>query len=163
MIETPTFCFALRDDLKDEKIFLPTQAEPLATGYDVRAAMPDRKTLIIRPGQYVKIPLGFRCFCPPGWWLKLVPRSSSFAKKSLHALYGTIDEAYPQEFVFAAQFLPDICTLGYELKIEFGEAIAQLIPVRRQEMNVHSISGSEIEELYRKRNAARSGGFGSTT
>src|SRR3990167_2191541 len=140
MLETPTFSFALREDLKDEKTFLPCRAEPLATGYDVRAAMPDRKTLVIRPGQYIRIPLGFRAFCPQGWWFKLVPRSSSFAKKSLHALYGVVDEAYPSEVIFAALFLPDICTLGCELKIEFGEAIAQIIPVRRQEMLISEIS-----------------------
>jgi len=162
MIEIPKFKFALREDLKNNTEFLPTRAEPLATGWDVRAAMPDRKPLIIRAGQYVKIPLGFRAFCPSNYWYELKPRSSSFAKKSLHALYGTIDEAFNQEVVFAAQYIPDVSAMAKDLVIEFGEAIGQLVPVRRQEMIVENISNDELEKLYQERNAIRNGGFGST-
>jgi len=163
MEELPTFRFALREDLKGEKRFLPTRAEPLATGWDCRAAMRDRKPLIIRAGQYVRIPLGFRCMCPSNWWFKLAPRSSSFVKKSMHALYGVVDEAYNLEMLFCFQYLPDLGSLGHDLRIEFGDAIAQIIPVRRQEMNVEEISNADLEEMYRKRNAVRNGGFGSTS
>jgi len=62
LTKIPTFHFALREDLKDEKQFLPTKAEPEASGYDVRAAQKDRNPIIIKPFQYVKIPLGFRGF-----------------------------------------------------------------------------------------------------
>jgi len=161
MKELPDFLFALREDLKDDKRFLPTRAEPLATGWDVRAAMSNRQTLIIRPGQYVKIPLGFRAFCPTEYWYRLAPRSSSFAKKSLHALYGTIDETYSMEAVFVAQFIPDVTALGNDLRIEFGESIAQIIPEKRQEMTVLSISNEELDTLYEKRGIMRDG-FGST-
>lgn len=158
----PTFQFALREDLKNEKQFLPTRAEPDATGWDVRAAMPDRKTLIIRPGQYVKIQLGFRAFCPVGWWYELRPRSSSFTKKTLHAHLGVIDETYPEELVFAAQYIPDINSMGKDLRIEFGERIGQIIPVERHEMVVAEWTNEEIEAAYRERNAVRTSGFGST-
>ena len=169
MKELPKFLFALREDLKDEKQFLPTRAEPLATGWDVRAAMPDREPLFVWPNEYVKIPLGVRAFCPPGWWYRLAPRSSSFTKKNLHALYGTIDEAYPEELVFAAHYIPgkrikkEPVFLSDVLKIEFGEAIAQIIPVRRQEMVVEEIENTELEKMYQARNAIRNGGFGSTS
>lgn len=167
-MENPTFQFALREDLKDDKRFLPARAEPLATGWDVRAAMPDQEPLFIYPNEYVKIPLGVRAFCPPGWWYRLVPRSSSFTKKYLHALYGTIDEAYPEELVFAAHYLPAPrwekgVSLPYSLKIEFGEAIAQIIPVRRQEMDIQEVSNVDIDNLYSERKAVRTGGFGSTS
>lgn len=167
-MENPTFQFALREDLKDDKRFLPTRAEPLATGWDVRAAMPDGNPLFISPNEYVKIPLGVRAFCPSGWWYRLVPRSSSFTKKYLHALYGTIDEAYPEELVFAAHYLPNPrwekgANLPYSLKIEFGEAIAQIIPVRRQEMNIQEVSNVDIDKIYNERKAVRTGGFGSTS
>lgn len=167
-MENPTFQFALREDLKDDKRFLPTRAEPLATGWDVRAAMPDREPLFIYPNEYVKIPLGVRAFCPPGWWYRLVPRSSSFTKKYLHALYGTIDEAYPEELVFAVHYLPgrhvkkEPVDMSDVLKIEFGEAIAQIIPVRRQEMNIQEVSNVDIDKFYNERKAVRTGGFGST-
>ena len=164
-MELPIFKFALVERAKEDKKFLPTRAELCATGYDVRACLttPSRKALIIRPGQYVKIPLGFRAFIPEGWWLELKPRSSSFAKKNLHCLYGTIDEHYPQEFILAAQYLPDINSMGKDLIIEYGEAIGQLIPVERQSMVVEEVSNEEIEQLYKNRPTERSGGFGSTS
>lgn len=163
MSNLPIFQFSLREDIKDEKKFLPTRAEGSATGYDVRAALSNRKDVVLRPGHYAKIPLGFRAFCPPGWWYQLVPRSSSFAKKSLHALYGTIDEGYENELVFACQYLPDITSLGNDLVIKFGEAIGQIIPVRRIEMVVEEVSNSEYDLLCAKRDGARkTGGFGSS-
>jgi dUTPase len=163
MSEIPVFKFALREDLVNEPQFLPTKGEPMATGWDVRAAQPDRKDLIIRPGQYVKIPMGFRCFCPEGWWYSFLPRSSSFAKKSLHCLTGTIDFSYEDQLLLAAQFLPDVCSLGKELNIKFGEALGQIIPYRLQNMEVNSISNEEFEKLCKERNGTRKGGFGSTT
>lgn len=169
----PTFKFALRENLKDRKEFLPTKGEPKATGWDVRSA----NSLIISPFEHVKIPLGFRTLCPEGWWFELKPRSSTFAKKNLHALYGTVDETYEGELIFACQYIPDTsiwssevvmqritsCFSNSELVINVGEAIGQIIPVRRQEMNVIEATNEEIEEDYKRRAAKRgAGGFGST-
>lgn len=178
MSELPIYRFALRDDLIDDKRFLPTRAEPKATGWDVRAAMPDRKPLIVRPLDHIKIPLGVRGFCPDGWWYDIKPRSSSFAKKNLHALYGTIDETYEGELVFACQYIPPFPhpAMGYtdellvpyyfnhnELKIDFGDAIAQIIPRLRQEMIVEDITNEDYDNACKARAAVRgAGGFGST-
>lgn len=164
-MEKPEFLFALREDLKEEKQFLPTKAEPKATGFDVRAAMPDRKPLIIKPFQYVKIPLGFRSFSPEGWWYQLFPRSSSFTKKYLHALYGVIDETYENELVFACQYIPEVkIATDHNLKINFGDAIGQLIPVRRQEMEIVEVSNEDYNNLCKQRDSVRkTGGFGSTS
>ncbi len=179
MKEMPKFYFALREDLKEEKQFLPTRAHDTDTGYDVRAAMPDRKPLVIRPFQYVKIPLGYRGFLPEGWWYEIKPRSSSFAKKHLHALYGTVDQTFPEEAVFACQYIPP---LQYgdnwdknwdrvdineyinenELTIQFGEAIAQIIPVKRKEMEVLEWSNDQYNEERKIEKGSRKGGFGST-
>lgn len=172
MSDIPVYKFAVRPDLvKSDISFLPTRATPLATGWDVRAAIkePGGK-LIVSPGSYVKIPLGFRGFCPPGWWFELKPRSSSFTKKFLHCLYGTIDEDYEGEAVFVARYKPEkdydyIATLltPRNLIIEFGEAIGQIIPIKRQEMIVESVSNEEYDRLCAERNAQRgAGGFGST-
>ncbi len=159
--ELPTFKFAVRSDLEDEKNFYPRRGTEKATGWDVSAAV--GKNIVLRAGQYAKIPLGFRVFAPPGWWLELRPRSSTFAKKQLHCLYGVIDEDYEGECLFACQYIPDISSLGKDLTISYGDAIGQIIPVRRQEMKVEIITNEEYEKLCKERNAARgSGGFGST-
>jgi dUTP pyrophosphatase len=170
----PIFRFALVEGLSDQ--FLPTKGSERATGWDVRST----EDLIIKPGEYVKIPLGFRMLAPPGWWLELRPRSSAFAKKHLHALYGVIDEDYEGHCVFAAQYNPYIelgmlsfvngrCAVVYDesmhktLEIKAGDAIGQLVPVQRQEMKVERISNEEIEKEYKERNTSRgTGGFGST-
>jgi dUTP pyrophosphatase len=165
----PIFRFALVEGLSDQ--FLPTKGSERATGWDVRST----EDLIIKPGEYVKIPLGFRMLAPEGWWLELRPRSSTFAKKHLHALYGVIDEDYEGHCIFAAQYLDPNCTsikgaskmlCGsnlFNLEIKAGEAIGQLVPVKRQEMQVERISNEEIEKEYKERSASRgTGGFGST-
>jgi len=202
-MKNPTFKFALREDLQNQKQFLPTRAEPKASGWDVRAAFPNRQDLIVRPFEQIKIPLGFRSFCPEGWWYELKPRSSTFAKKNILSLYGTIDETYEGELVFACQYLPPFGNYAYynvplnlnrdqttdasstiryynmqvkpvstddvvnyfskSLQIKFGEAIGQLIPRKRDEMDVQEVSNEEYNELCQQRQGVRgAGGFGSS-
>jgi dUTPase len=162
--DVPVFKFAVRKDLEDcANTFLPTRAEPLASGWDVAAAQKNRKPIVIRSGEYIKIPLGIRSFAPEGWWYELKPRSSSFAKKHLHALYGTIDNTYENELIFAAQYLPDVNSLGPDLIIKFGDKVGQIIPFKLREMQVELISNEEFEELCNGRKSVRgNGGFGST-
>lgn len=169
MSKIPVFQFAIKEELLREEPsaepnpFLPARATDRATGWDVKAAIKGLH-LIIRPGSYVKIPLGFRVFAPPGWWLELRPRSSSFAKKQLHCLYGVIDEDYEGDCVFACQYLPDISSLGSDLVIKFGEAIGQIVPVKRQEMVVEQVSNHVYDRKCKERNGSRgTGGFGSTS
>jgi dUTP pyrophosphatase len=153
----PTFSFALREGL--DETFLPTKGSVYATGYDVRAAWENKDDYIIQPGEYIKIPLGFRVIAPIGWWLELRPRSSTFAKKHLHALYGVIDEDYEGENVFACH-LP---RSEEPLLIKFGEAIGQIIPVETKVMLVESISNELYDQTVAHRGYHRgAGGFGST-
>jgi len=189
MSKIPEFKFAIREDLSDTKdLFMPTRGEPHASGYDVRAAFHDRVTLIINPGEYFKIPLGFRALPQEGWWFELHPRSSSFVKKYMHNLIGIIDEHYSNEVIFAGQYLPQIENLAeirfkanayasdpnissdYEsvnftaepLKINFGDAIGQIIPIKRVNAIITQISNKDYDDLCKKRMAVRTGGFGST-
>jgi dUTPase len=186
-METPTYKFALRKDLEgEEKIeFLPTRAEPKASGWDVRAAQEDRKPVILKPFEHTKIQLGFRAFCPENYWYELKPRSSSFAKKNLHCLYGTIDETYENELVLAVQYIPffelesdvdveygyygdsrttvGIRVVAPDLVINFGDAIGQIVPVKRQEMQAEQITNADYDALCKERGGVRGeGGFGST-
>lgn len=182
-MSVPTFHFALREDLKDHKQFLPSQAFDTDTGYDVRAAMPDRKSLTIYPFEHVKVPLGIRGFCPPGYWYQLKPRSSSFTKKYLHFLYGTVDQTYEGELVAAFQYIPnfnmtDFIHTQYDkdlavlfgksfytktYTLEWGEAIGQIIPTKREVVQLDEITNDQLDEMYKQRAATRkAGGFGST-
>lgn len=177
-MENPiVFKFALREDLKNEKQFLPTRANKTDSGWDARAAQIDRQPIVLRPFQKILIPLGFRAYCPEGWWYELKPRSSTFAKKSLHCLYGTIDEGFENEVKIAVQFIPELKlihdvdgnikldneTLNQTLTIQFGEAIGQIIPVKRQEMNIIEIDNEQYSKETDERNASRrAAGWGSS-
>ena len=171
-MEMPVYKFALTPELIDAvaahellraEDFLPTRSDSEASGWDVRCAVPGG--IDLQPERYYKIPLGFRAFCPPGWWAELNPRSSTFIKRHFHALYGKIDETYPDQWFFLCQYIPD----AYEItnpnrpeRLEFGERIGQIIPIRRQEMRIEVISGQEMDREIKSRNAARIGGLGST-
>lgn len=256
--EMPEFKFAIRSPLPNT--FLPTRAEPLATGWDVKAAwnnddldkpidkykyMESKYSLLnvdekeftlfeskssnviykvkeiitkkatkakpttitleiisgfIPSGEFVKIPLGFKILAPEGWWIELKPRSSTFAKKQCHSLYGTIDNGFYNELVFALQYLPpnnlyyhnhnmrlnssNGCCGDQEtsyylnedeihqdyLEVSMGEAIAQIIPVKLQHMDVSEISNEDFDLLVKKQQNkvksqfgnVRDGGIGST-
>jgi len=155
------FKFALREDLVNDKQFLPKLSEPNATGYDVRAAQEDRKPIKLSYGQYFKIPLGFRAVPAEGWWYQLNPRSSSFTKKSMHCLIGIIDQDFPLELVFAGQYLPE--NTSDELVIDFGDAIGQIIPYEIKRFDICEISNEECDKIIANKKAVRTGGFGSTT
>lgn len=157
----PTFKFAMRKELTHQPQYFPKRGTEKATGWDVCAA--PEESIKLRAGQYAKIPLGFRVFAPEGWWLELRPRSSTFAKKQLHCLYGVIDEDYEGECLFACQYIPDISSLGKDIVIASGDVIGQLVPVKRQEMQIEMVSNEEYNVLCKERNTARgTGGFGST-
>lgn len=164
MSEIPVFKFALREDLEEfgEK-FLPTKSEPYATGWDVRAAFEDKADFILEPGQYFKIPLGFRALCPEGWYYQLHPRSSSFVKKYMHNLIGVIDESWEGQTLFAGQYVPNSHSSFDKLTIKFGEPIGQIIPTKKLEIIREQISNKELDALFKQRDYSRkSGGFGST-
>ena len=151
----PEFKFALAEGLGDE--FLPKKSFETDTGWDVCCAEPRGVELF--PFEYAKIRLGFKIFTPPGWWVSLHPRSSFFIKRFMHVLIGTIDEEYSQELMLCGQYIPES---KKSLKIGFGDRIGQIIPVKRFEMVVKNISNEEFDDLCRRRDAKRSGGFGST-
>jgi len=169
----PYFKFVLDEGLDNS--FLPTRSEPNATGWDVRCA--EKNGVVLRPFDKALINLGFRAFAPNEWWAELKPRSSTFAKKSLHCLYGTIDETFSYNWKLAVQWIPPIFHFGgpndivssdleeyfndNELKIDFGERIGQIIPVKRQEMHILIISTEEFEKLCSERTGNRAG-FGSS-
>lgn len=156
--ELPIFKFALREDLKNNKEFLPKQSEPNATGYDVRSA--EKEDIILQPNMILKIPLGFRAFCPDGWWFQLHPRSSFFIKKEMITLIGLVDQDFPNQVCLVCRYLPTNESGIKEIK--FGDLIGQIVPVKLQRMVSLEIDNQEFDRLNSERNAIRKGGFGST-
>jgi dUTPase len=54
--------------------------------------------------------------------------------------------------------------MNQSLTIKFGGAIAQLIPVKRVEMDVTEVDNETIEKLFKEQGSIRgAGGFGSTS
>jgi len=168
----------LHDDEKNIHGFMPERSEKLSTGYDVRNAGPD---ILMRPFQKALIPLGFRAFIPEGWYFELYPRSSTFHKKSIHSLYGVIDESYSNYWFFACQYIPKMdeefkiverdnsikfCPkYDFEnyIKIEHGDRIAQIILRKRYDFCTKGISDEEFDKAVKNRGDKRGlGGFGST-
>lgn len=154
-MSVPTFKFAVQEGL--DQSFLPTKANALATGWDVRCA----KETFLYNNQYSLIPLGIRVISPEGWWLKLNPRSSTFGKKHLHTLYGVIDQDYCGMIYLAVQYVANTYVDNDVTTIGFGDAIGQLIPVLRQDMIIESISNAEFDELA-KSSVRGDSGFGSS-
>lgn len=157
--EIPIYKFALREDLNDNKGFLPTRATEGSAGWDVACAFEDHKDLIVYPGQYLKLPLGFRCIAPTGWWLELKPRSSSFTKKKLHALYGTLDSDYRGFCFYCAKYDGDS-----PMTIKMSEKIGQLIPVKLRHMIIEEINNDTFDQYVAQENTneRKENGFGST-
>ena len=178
-METPIFKFALTEELNNAcKIlrenpsenceyiplpsdFIPSRQDPKATGFDVRCASPRGFSLYLN--YYYKIPLGFRIFAPEGWWLELAPRSSTFTRLNLNSLYGKVDQLYEGQAYFCVQYLPDTGINTETKRIEFGDRIAQLIPVKRQEMKCEQITNREYDQFCKERGGLRgAGGYGSS-
>lgn len=156
--ETPKYLFALREDIKDDKRFLPTRATSRSAGWDVACAFENHASYIVLPGEYVKIPLGLRCIPPEGYWLEMRPRSSTFVKKHMHALYGVVDNDYRGFLYFCATYNGPV-----PLTLEFGEKIGQAVVVKMKEMEISEVSNDKFDELCQQEdNERQERGFGST-
>ena len=150
----------INDSEKKIHGFLPERTTDLATGYDVRNA---GENLVIKPFQYIKIPLGFKCIIPEGYWFFLVPRSSTFGKKHLHCLYGTVDQDFENFWFFAGQYITENeFTDAPYLGIAHGDRIAQIILLPRYEFEAIAIDSSEFAKLSKERCSKRGEGFGSS-
>ena len=168
----PDFKFALDDGLDDS--FLPTRGSSHAAGWDVRAA----EDIEIYDGVYALVPLGFRCLLPDGWWLEVRPRSSTFAKKRIHSLYGVVDTDYEGNCFFGCQYLKGKRDNGplddfapskegepghFFVSIKKGDRIGQLVPHKVNDMTASIVTSDEFEALCKTRGMLRgAGGFGSS-
>jgi dUTP pyrophosphatase len=136
----------------DESFELPFYATEGAAGADIRASLPDKKSLTVGPGERALVPTGLQMEIPVGYELQVRPRSGLSLKSPLLVVNapGTIDSDYRGEVnVIVGNF-------GAEpYVIEHGLRIAQLVlaPVTHARYSVATTLGET---------ARGAGGFGST-
>lgn len=136
----------------DMSFELPFYATEGAAGADIRASLPEKKSLVVRPGERLLVPTGLSMEIPVGYEIQVRPRSGLSFKSSLMVVNspGTIDSDYRGEVNII------IGNFGKEdYIIEHGLRIAQLVisPV----LQAKFITVDGLSETQRG-----SGGFGST-
>lgn len=136
----------------DPEFSLPFYATKEAAGADIRASLPEKKTLVVRPGQRVLVPTGLSMEIPAGYEIQVRPRSGLSLKSPLMVVNspGTIDSDYRGEVnIIIGNFGTD------DFEIEHGLRIAQLViaPV----LQAKYVSSNDLNETARG-----AGGFGST-
>lgn len=139
-------------DHYDSSFELPFYATEGAAGADIRASMPEKKSLIVRPGERVLVPTGLSMEIPFGYEVQVRPRSGLSLKSPLMIVNapGTVDCDYRGEVCII------VGNFGKEdFVIEHGLRIAQLViaPV----IQAKYTTTTTLNET--KRGA---GGFGST-
>jgi len=139
----------------DERAALPAYKSTHAAGLDLAACLPRHDmpdAVTIKPGQIVKIPLGYAVAIPFGYEGQVRPRSGLATKHgiTLPNAPGTIDADYRGEMFIA------LINLGSEpFTINHRDRIAQLI--------IAPVSHASIRVVDELENTDRGeGGFGST-
>ena len=136
----------------DSSFELPFYATEGAAGADIRASIPEKKTLIVKPGERILVPTGLSMEIPLGYEVQVRPRSGLSLKSPLMVVNapGTVDCDYRGEVNII------IGNFGKEdYVIEHGLRIAQLVicPV----IQARYVTANTLGETQRG-----SGGFGST-
>lgn len=136
----------------DESFELPFYATEGAAGADVRASLPEKKSIIVKPGERVLVPTGLSMEIPLGYEIQVRPRSGLSLKSSLMVVNspGTIDCDYRGEVnIIVGNFGKE------DYVIEHGLRIAQLVisPV----LQARFATSEALSETQRG-----AGGFGST-
>lgn len=136
----------------DASFELPSYATEGAAGADIRASLPEKKSMIVKPGERLLVPTGLCMEIPLGFEIQVRPRSGLSLKSSLMLVNspGTIDCDYRGEVNII------IGNFGKEdYVIEHGLRIAQLVisPVIQARF-------STTDQLTETQRGA--GGFGST-
>jgi len=135
-----------------EGLPLPAYETLLAAGCDVRAAIAEGETLVLKPGERFMTPTGIAIALPPGWEAQMRPRSGLAAKHGVTCVNspGTIDADYRGEIKII------LINHGAEdFTVRRGDRIGQMVIAP-----VFQARFEETEEL--DETARGAGGFGST-
>lgn len=150
-----------------EDKYLPKYANDTDACMDLKARIPisnplpsnirlthDKVSIMINPGETVKVPSGVKVAIPEGYVMKMYVRSSTGIKKNLVLANGTgiIDAGYRDEIIMALH------NFGKEsVEIVDGDRICQfiLLPFPKIELE-------QVEDDINFREGDRGGGIGST-
>ncbi len=135
-----------------EGLALPAYETALSAGMDVRAAVPEREPITLKPGERCLAPTGLTIALPAGYEAQVRPRSGLALKHGVTCLNtpGTIDADYRGEVKVI------LVNLGQEpFVIQRGERIAQIV--------IAPVTQGGWEQVDVLPDSARgAGGFGST-
>jgi len=135
-----------------EGLDLPRYETALAAGCDVRAAIAEGETLVLKPGERFMVPTGIAIALPPGWEAQMRPRSGLAARHGISCVNapGTIDADYRGELKIV------LINHGTEdFAIDRGDRIGQMV--------FAPVFQARFEEVRELDDTARGqGGFGST-
>lgn len=131
---------------------LPSYATDGSAGLDVRACLPDKKTLVLEPNKTIAVPTGLAVEIPPGFEIQVRPKSGLSLKSTMIMPNspGTIDSDYRGEVHIVVRNIGDDI-----IEIDHGLRLAQwvLAPVVRAVL----VEDGDLSATQRG-----SGGFGST-
>ena len=131
---------------------LPAYETRGAAGMDLRAALPEGESMVLKPGERALVPTGFVFEIPDGFEAQIRPRSGLAFKHGITCLNtpGTIDSDYRGEVKVL------LVNLGQEdFEVTRAMRIAQVIVAPVSQVEVHEVG--EAGETARG-----AGGFGST-
>jgi len=118
-------------------------------GLDLYVCIAEDK-LVVPAGGMINIPTGVAVKLPWGTWASIRPRSSTFAKKKLFIMDGTIDNGYTGPLLVFV-FNPN----KYDVVVNKGDRLAQLV--------LHQLVPYRIEYVEELPKTERGDtGFGST-
>ncbi|MGI4877750.1 MAG: dUTP diphosphatase [Janthinobacterium lividum] len=131
---------------------VPAYSTAGASGFDLRACIPDDRPLTLEPGCRVLIPIGFAIGLPAGYEMQVRPRSGLAAKHGITVLNspGTIDWDYRGPVSIC------LVNLGADsVDIHRGDRIAQGVVAEVRQATLFEVEA--LDETVRGH-----GGFGST-
>jgi dUTP diphosphatase len=140
------------DQGADHKVALPSYETDGSAGADLRANLPDRGSLTLKPGERTLVPTGLRIQIPFGFEVQIRPRSGLALKHgiTLPNSPGTIDSDYRGPLGVI------VMNAGHEgYQINHGDRIAQMV--------VAPVVQAQFELVDALADTQRGGGgFGST-
>ena len=109
---------------------------------------------LIKAGQGVDLKTGLAVSIPPGWYGRIIGRSSAFRKKGVMVIEGVIDAGYTGE-LFSYVYNPIAFGLTRDVILRRGESVAQIIITP-----VPKVQWEEVKELPESQRGDK--GFGSS-
>jgi dUTP pyrophosphatase len=137
-----------------DKVKIPAYETSGASGFDIRAFIPDEMVgIIIKPNTQVTIPTGLQVAIPPGYEIQIRPRSGLAHKYKLSITNspGTIDSDFRDEIkIIIFNHSEETYCVKHDNRIAQG--VLGEVP----------IAEFEIVESLSDPNSNRTGGFGHT-